>query len=97
MGLSRTEGLMKYVVFEDPKTKWWFPVCFPDAVTHSMIKIEGLVPVSAGFVNVMSGECIGSSPSLKLKARREDKPYVIAVLTNNGTLLTQLNCNRLFT
>lgn len=39
---------MKYVIFRE--NNLLHPVVFADHTTHSQIKIEGAVPVSAGFV-----------------------------------------------
>ncbi len=84
---------MKYVMFEN-QSGALFPVLFPDHVTHDQIKLEGMQPVSAGFVHPGNGLVSGMSESLKLQSKIEDELWLKAALTNNGTQITMLNIER---
>lgn len=85
---------MKYICFEDTKTKWLHAVVFPDMVSHSSVKVEGAIPFSAGFCKYTTGECFGESESLQLKSCPTDFYWVHATLTNNSSMLVLLNTNR---
>lgn len=79
---------MKYVVFEQESTGLKMPVIFPDHVTHSQVKIEGVKPVSAGFCLVGTDELVtvlpDESESLQLGPVPGDRELLISVLCNAG-------------
>jgi hypothetical protein len=80
---------MKYVIFEDKKSKLIHPILFPDSTTHSQIKVEGSEPISAGFWSYERHgrvKVFGKSESLKLEVRAEDALYIENVLMNLGTM-----------
>lgn len=85
---------MKYIVFEDNKTKWLHAVIFADALTHSEITVEGCKAVSAGFFNARQCQSFGESVSLTLKSKPEDYLLLVATLTDNSAALNLINCNR---
>lgn len=80
---------MKYVVFEQERTGLKMPVLFPDHITHSSVKIEGVKAISAGFCLIGGNEIItilsNKSDSLNLGPAQDDKGLLIATLCNAGT------------
>lgn len=79
---------MKYVIFEDINTGLKMPIVFPDHITHSILKIDGAKPVSAGFCLVGTEEIVTIEPrksdSLNLSPADGDRELIIAVLCNFG-------------
>lgn len=79
---------MKYVVFEQEKTGLKMPVLFPDHVTHSTVKIEGMKVVSAGFCLIGGDEIVTIplkiSDSLNIGPAKADKGLIVATLCNAG-------------
>lgn len=79
---------MKYVIFEDKKSRLLHPVIFGEHTTHSEIKIEGCKPVSAGFFHLSKKTLTvsGESESLKLKpVLPRDRGLLIHALMDMGT------------
>jgi len=79
---------MKYVVFEQEGTGLKMPVLFPDHVTHSMVNIEGMKIVSAGFCLISGDEIVtipsDISDSLNIGPAKGDKELIVATLCNAG-------------
>lgn len=75
---------LKYVMFNTSVGK--LPVIFPDVIMHSdMARAVRLAlrnvsdecePVSAGFINMSTGECYGKSESLKLEVDVADTEFI---------------------
>ncbi len=61
----------KYIVFESPHDLEVI-VAFEGFITHSDMQIRWYKPISAGFIDVKTGECWGRSESLKLKSRPDE-------------------------
>lgn len=85
---------MKYVMFHSEHCALW-PVVFPDHVAHSAVKVEGMHPIGAGFVNPQTGECFGKSDSLKLESHADDALWVGLLLTNRTAEMLLLNAERI--
>ena len=76
---------MKYVIFREKNML--HPVVFADHTTHSQIKVEGAVPVSAGFVmhdKAGNIKCYGKSDSLNLTPGVNDEAIILSWLQNCG-------------
>jgi len=80
---------MKYVVFKQFDFYW--PVVFPDHITHSDVKIPGMTPASAGFVDSRSIRVYGKSESLNLEPAPGDEARLICLFTGKEALLPMLN------
>ena len=78
---------MKYIIFKHKDLL--MPVIFPDHITHSQIKIEDAIPISAGFVAIdLNGftNVYGESDSLNLIPHEEDRFLLDNSLNNRGTV-----------
>lgn len=76
---------MKYVIFREKNML--HPVVFADHTTHSQIKVEGVEPVSAGFVmqeKTGAIKCYGKSDSLNLTPGVNDEAIILSWLQNCG-------------
>lgn len=82
---------MKYVMFQDERNGYKYPVIFPDNVAHSQVVVEELRAINAGSVNPKTGECFGESTSMKLKANPEDSWMIAATLCNDSSMINALN------
>lgn len=87
---------MKYVIFK--RGSLFLPVIIPEHVTHSEVRIEGAIPVSAGFchtdefvIPVVGKE---GSDSLNLNPAPGDTSLLTAVLCN-GTMSFFLDTNEI--
>ncbi len=81
---------MKYVIFQDKTDALW-PVVLPDHIAHSQVAVEGLRPVSAGFVDLEKSRVFGVSASLKLKSNPDDWILVDCLLAGSDAVLLLLN------
>jgi hypothetical protein len=86
---------MKYIVFENQKTKWVNAVIFDDTLTHSQVTVEGARPISAGFVDPRSGKVSGRSETLNLSANQDDEMLVGATLISATHLVHEVNLERI--
>lgn len=78
---------MKYVMFRVQKpVVYYFPIIFPEILTHLGIAeamkgvqfgVEKLEPVSAGFIDLMTGQCYGESESLGMGVHPDDTSITV--------------------
>lgn len=69
---------MKYVIFKG--NGMLHPVTFCDYTTHKQVKVDGAVPIAAGFVTFDRygwPTCYGGSESLHLQSRGEQDADLI--------------------
>jgi hypothetical protein len=73
---------MKYIIFDNI-----FPVIFNEAIGHNDIKVSGMKPTSAGFVEIFDDhfsigtEVSGKSVSLNLPSKKEDSKIITKTLS----------------
>jgi hypothetical protein len=79
---------MKYVIFKDTVSGLIQPVMFGEHTTHSCVRLDRCIPVSAGFFSFENGipAVYGKSDSLKLESKQTDLDYIIKVFMNFGTM-----------
>jgi hypothetical protein len=79
---------MKYVIFKDTESGLIQPIVFAEHTTHSCIKLNRAVPVSAGFFNFNKGipSIYGRSDSLNLEPGESDMDYLIGMFLGLGTM-----------
>lgn len=87
---------MKYIMFKKKmqggELTHFVPVIFPSNLVHAMVAesmtvdtgpLRGYTPDSAGEYSPMSGECTGSSETLKLEAN-EDRDTRFILMNDYG-------------
>lgn len=78
----------KYIIFQEDGEGVKYPIIFPETLQHSSVANSmmnrsmgsfgphNLKPVSAGFVDINTGEAYGNSVSLNLATHPDDSKFI---------------------